>query len=358
MTHRVVAFGVGAALCTFALQVSARSFRTSAADPRGVAFRTQTMGTWATLTIVTADSASVADLAYRSLLVLHYVDSLMSNWTQTSEVARINRMAAKEVVVVHPEVATVVALAERVTRESDGAMDITVEPLVRLWGFLGGPRRVPTRAEVTKALASVGSDKVRFNFEKKTIRFIDPNTKIDLGGIAKGYGVDRVADGLRRAGTKAALIDLSGNMVALGDAPGKTGWTVGIRDPSGRLPYLGTIRLHDEAISTSGNYEQFVDVDGRRYGHIIDPRTGWPAEGLASVTVVSARAELCDAWDTGLFVLGSEKARATAKAHDEFAVVIVEPAANGAFTVWIEESLRARFKIESGARSSISVRYF
>ncbi len=329
-----------------------------AGTPRAVAFRTQTMGTWATLTIVTADSAAVADLAYRSLLEFHRVDSLMSNWTRTSEVARINRNAATVEVTVGPEVAAVLTLAGRVTRESDGAMDITVEPLVRAWGFLGGQRRVPTQSEIDAALECVGPEKVRFDSKKRTLRFTDPCTKIDLGGIAKGYGVDRVAEGLRRAGIADALIDLSGNMVALGNAAGKNGWSVGIRDPSGTRPYLGTIRMHGDAISTSGSYEQFVDVDGKRYGHIIDPRTGWPASGVVSVTVVAATAMTCDAWDTGLFVLGAEKARAVAKAHEEFAVVVVEPGSNGAFIVWVEESLRDRFKVESGTSSTITVRYF
>lgn len=325
---------------------------------RPVVFRTQTMGTWASLTLVTADSAAVADLAYRSLLVLHRVDSLMSNWTATSEVARINREAGTADVVAHSEIATVLELAERVTRESDGAMDITVEPVVRLWGFLGGPRRVPTQAEISNALASVGPDKLRFDSAQKTIRFTNPNTKIDLGGIAKGYGVDRVAELLRHAAITDALIDLSGNMVALGDAAGKDGWHVGIRDPSGERPYLGTVHLRNGAISTSGNYEQFIDADGRRYGHIIDPRTGWPADGPVSVTVVANSAMLCDAWDTGLFVLGAEKARAVAQAHDEFAVVIIEPRAGGGFVVWVEEALRSRFKIEPETVSRITLRYF
>ncbi len=316
------------------------------------------MGTWATLTIVTADSAAIADLAYRSLLVLHHVDSLMSNWTNSSEVARINREAGTRDVVVGAEVATVIDYAQRVMRESDGAMDITVEPVVRAWGFLGGKKHVPSQAEITTALASVGFDKMRFDEKARTIRFTNASTKIDLGGIAKGYGVDRVVDLLRRAGASNALVDLSGNMVALGNAAGKIGWTVGIRDPSGTLPYLATIRLHDGAISTSGNYEQFVDANGKRYGHIIDPRTGWPADGMNSVTVVASTALTCDAWDTGLFVLGSDTARAVAKAHDEFAVVIVEPREGGGFVVWVEESLRDRFAIESGARGSITVRYF
>jgi thiamine biosynthesis lipoprotein ApbE len=209
---------------------------------------------------------------------------------------------------------------------------------------LGGPRRVPSQAEITQALASVGADKMRFDPLRKTIRFTDAHTRIDLGGIAKGYGVDLVAGGLRRAGTMDALIDLSGNMVALGNAAGKDGWTVGVRDPSGERPYLGTIRLHDEAISTSGNYEQFVDVAGKRYGHIIDPRTGWPAQGLVSVTVAAAL--LCATRGTRAFSYWSEKA-CRREAHDEFAVVV--DAASGGFVVWIEESLR--FRIESGTKA-------
>ncbi|MCI0452270.1 MAG: FAD:protein FMN transferase [Candidatus Latescibacteria bacterium] len=328
------------------------------APSRAIPFRTQTMGTWATVTLVTADSSAVADLAYRGLLELHRVDSLMSNWTQTSEVARINRNAGTRDVNVHFEVALVLAEAARVTRDTGGAMDITVEPLVRLWGFLGGKKRIPTQDEITRTLASVGPDKVRFDAARRSIRFATPGTKIDLGGIAKGYGVDCVASILREAGAKDALIDLSGNMVALGNAPDKGGWSVGVRDPSGQHPYLGTIRLHDEAISTSGNYEQFVDADGKRYGHIIDPRTGWPAEGLVSVTVVAAHAVQCDAWDTGLFVLGSEKARALAKSREDISIVVVEPRSGGGYVVWVEESLRSRFKIESEVVSTLTLRYF
>ncbi len=325
---------------------------------RPVVFRTQTMGTWATLTIVTADSAAVADLAYRSLLELHRVDSLMSNWTRTSDVARINREAASRAVTVHPEVVAVLESAATVTRETDGAMDITVEPLVRLWGFLGGPKRVPSQAEIDRALLSVGPGKLHVDVEHRTVRFTSAKTQIDLGGIAKGFAVDLVVQGLRRAGVHDALVDLSGNMSALGDAAGKKGWLVGIRDPAGKQPYLATIRLNGDAVSTSGNYEQFLAADGKRYGHIIDPRTGWPADGVASVTVVSASAMQCDAWDTGLFVMGGEKARALAKSHDEFAVVIVEPGPGETFVIWVEESLRPRFQAQPETGRAVTVRYF
>jgi len=316
------------------------------------------MGTWATLTIVTADSAAVADLAYKSLVALHHVDSLMSNWTKTSEVARINREALTGPVTVHPEVAGVLTFAHQVARESDGAFDITVEPLVRLWGFLQGTPHVPEAAEIEATMERVGMNKMSFDSEAGVIRFAREGVRIDFGGIAKGYGVDRVADLLRASKTKNALIDLSGNMVALGDAITHDGWTVGIRDPSGKHSHVARLHLFDEAVATSGDYEQFVDMNGKRYGHILDPRTGYSARGLSSVTVVSSDAMTADAWATALFVLGPEKARRLATERDDLSVILIEPGENGAATMWVEESLRSRFQLIDAVSTTITVRYF
>jgi thiamine biosynthesis lipoprotein len=335
-------------------------FAVAQTDPaaRAVTFRTKTMGTWASLTLVTADSAAVADLAYEALVVFHGVDSLMSNWTTTSEVARINREAAPYEIDVHPEVADVIAFAQQVAKESGGAFDITIEPLVRLWGFIGGKPRVPTQNEITKTLAYVGSDKLMFDADTRSIHFVRDHVAIDLGGIAKGYGVDRAADILRDAGVTDALIDLSGNMVALGNAVGHPGWNLGIRDPDDRDAYVARLRISGEAIATSGDYEQFVDADGTRHGHIIDPRTGWSARGLTSVTVVAADAMVADAWATALFVLGPQSARRVAGERDDLAVVLIEPHSDGTRTLWVEETLRTRFLVEERVASLYSLRYF
>ncbi len=327
-------------------------------ERRPVAFRTQTMGTWASLTIVTADSAAVADLAYATLSVFHEVDSLMSNWTDASEVARINREAARGPIHIHPEVAEVIGLAQQVARESNGAFDITVEPLVRLWGFLGGPPRVPRQGEIAAVLQRVGQDKLRYDADAGTLHFTRDDVRIDLGGIAKGYGVDKAADLLRRAAVTDALLDLSGNMVALGNAATHEGWTVGIRDPSGTRSHLARIHLFDEAVATSADYEQFVDSDGERYGHILDPRTGWSAHGLASVTVVAARATVADAWATALFVLGPEAARRVAHEREDLSVVLIESQQDGDAIVWVEEQLRPRFQLEHGLTVPLTLRYF
>jgi thiamine biosynthesis lipoprotein len=147
-------------------------------------------------------------------------------------------------------------------------------------------------------------------------------------------------------------------MLAIGDGPGHKGWTVGIRDPEGIQPYLARVHLFDEAVATSGDYEQFVDKDGKRHGHIIDPRTGWSAHGLSSVTVVTPHAMVADAWATALFVLGPEKARALAKSREDLKVILVEPGDSHRATIWVEEQLKSRFELKEELRDKMLVLYF
>jgi thiamine biosynthesis lipoprotein len=326
--------------------------------PRPVAYPTRTMGTYANVVIVTADSGATAPIARRAHAAFARIDSLMSNWTTTSEVARLNREAAAGATAVHPEVAAVLEAALRLWRESDGAFDITVEPLVRLWGFLGGPRRVPRPEEIAALLPHVGAQHLRYDAGARTLWFTDPGVRIDLGGIAKGYAVDEVARGLRAQGVSRALVDLTGNMVAIGRPSPDRPWRIGIRDPRGRMPYVARLEIHDEAISTSGQYEQFVAADGRTYGHILDPRTGRPVDGLISVTVVAPTALACDSWDTPLFVMGPERARRKARELAGIAAVLIGPGGGGVDTLWVEESLRGRFQLEPAARALFRVKYF
>ena len=342
-----------AALAALALGSAAPAAR------RSVTWTQHTMGTYANVILVTADSAADAPRARLAQDALARVDSLMSNWTATSEVARVNRTAGHESTEVQPEVAVVIDSSLSLWRESDGVFDITVEPLMRAWGFLGGPRRVPTDAEARAAFRHVGAQHVHYDRATRTIRFDDDSVHIDLGGVAKGYAVDVAAQALARAGVTDALVDLTGNMYALGAPAGTDHWRIGIRDPRDRMPYFATLPLRPgEAISTSAQYEQFVTKDGHRYGHIMDPRTGRPAEGLSSVTVVSHSAFLCDMWDTPLFVLGPAAARRKAKQHVDFGVVLVEPGRDGVDTVWVQSSLADRFSLEPAARALFHVNVF
>src|SRR2546428_595061 len=186
-------------------------------------------------------------------------------------------------------------------------------PRVRAWGFIGGQPHVPSDSEATAAFHRIGAQQLRFDPVAGTLQYERPGVKIDLGGIAKGYAVDVAADSLRAHGIRDALVDLTGNMFALGHPPTAAGWRIGIRDPRDRLPYFARVRLNGEGISTSGKYEQFVAADGKTYGHIMDPRPGRAADGVLSVTLITPSGLDSDSWDTPMFVLGARKARRLAQ---------------------------------------------
>ena len=350
-------------LALLAIPVLAASPASVPAPARSINYPIHAMGTYVNVTLVTSDSAASARDAAAAHQAIRLVDSLMSNWTTTSEVARINRVADSVTTTVQPLVADVIGRSLRIWRGSEHTYDITVEPLVRAWGFIGGPRRVPSDSEARAAWALVGAGDVVFDSAAGTIHFARRGMRIDLGGIAKGYAVDQAMQALRARGVKNALVDASGNMMSLGTPPGSEHWRIGLRDPRDRVPYFARMWLDGDAISTSAQYEQWVAKDGKRYGHIIDPRTGQPASGLLAVTVVAPDATTSDSWDTPLYVLGLEAAKAKALERADVAAILIEPGApaeggSGRDTVWVESVLRPRFALEPNAERFFVVRYF
>ena len=326
---------------------------------RAVAYPARTMGTRATVILVVSDSAAGVGAAAAAHAAFAFTDSLMSHRIEASEVARLNREGGSGVSAVHPEVAQVLDAALAVWRESAGAFDVTVEPLVRAWGFIGGSPRVPRAAEADSALALVGSQHLTFDAQGRTLRFARPGMKIDVGGIASGHAVDRAAARLAAAGIRDALVNLSGHVAALGQpAPGEP-WRIGVRDPRDRMRHFATFALGaGEAAATSDRDEQFVAADGRTYGHVVDPRTGRSAEGLTSVTVIAPTAMLADAWSTALFVLGPAEAKRIARAREDLAVVLIEPGADGVDTAWVESGVLRRFALEPAAAGRFRVAPF
>lgn len=266
------------------------------------------MGTkaWIKIYGLRANEAEVA--AGDALRELHRIESVMSTWKEKSEISRLNRESAGTPRTVSAELITLVRSAFQYSELTDGAFDITARPLVRLWGFQGGTARVPSDHEIKETLKHVGYQKVTVDTAASTVT-LPAGMELDLAGIAKGYGVDRCIHILKKRGVKSALVNLGGNMYALGAPPGKPSWTIGIRDPRGGNGIVGSILLKDEAVATSGNYENLVEIDGKRYGHIIDPHTGRPVEHVLSVTVTAPTALASDALSTGMFVLGPNQVR-------------------------------------------------
>jgi thiamine biosynthesis lipoprotein len=269
------------------------------------------MGTkaWVTIAGMNDDAAEQAALA--AFREMYRIETVMSNWKDSSEVSRLNGGSRGKPFTVSPELFAIVDSSLYYAGKTFGAFDVTVRPLVVLWGFEGGSaKRIPGDAELAHALALVGFRKVVLDRAASTI-MLPPGSEIDLAGVAKGYAVDRSIAVLKKLGVANAFVNLGGNIFAMGSAPGKNGWPIGIRDPRGGAGTVGTLVLRDQAVATSGNYENFVEIEGKRFGHLIDPRTGRPVATVLSATAVAPTGLESDALSTGLFVLGPEDARAT-----------------------------------------------
>jgi FAD:protein FMN transferase len=256
------------------------------------------------------DADALPRIASEAFDEVDRIDRLMSHYKTSSELSRVNREAAAHPVSVDPELFALIAESLRYARESDGAFDITVGPLMKAWGFFRGGGRLPSADEVAAARRRVGSSHVILDAAAGSIAFDEPGVELDLGGIAKGYAVDRVVRRLRERRVSAALISAGGSTIyGLGAPPGLDAWPVDIADPIDGGKIAATVPLKDRALSVAGSSEKFFEADGVRYSHIMDPRTGVPARGVLSVAVLAPTGTAGDALDDAFFVLGVDASR-------------------------------------------------
>lgn len=258
-----------------------------------------------------------------------------------SELSRMNELAFLDPFAASPAMREALALSRRWVEASGGAFDPSVEPLIALWEEAGRAGELPTAAAIAAEREHVGFLHV-VTLEEGQVRYTVPGAALDFGAIAKGLIVDHAASALRDRGVERAILEVGGDAIAFG--PGS--FTFGIQDPTDRTKLLGTVAVEGGAVVTSGNYERFTEIDGKRYSHIIDPRTGRPEEnGLVSVTIVGGRAAAADAIATAVMVLGREAGAAFLAGLDDVAAVLVESTPEG-FVVWVSESLGARLTLD------------
>lgn len=255
------------------------------------------------------------------------LESKLTVFRETSEVSYVNAHAAEKPIKISDELFDLFSLCLHLYRETEGAFDITSGPLTRCWGFLRRQGRLPEPTEIETARAVVGSDKLRLDRVAKTIEFLQPGIEINLGSIGKGYALDRAASLMSRNIGNVLLNAGASSMRAVGPGEDGRGWMVGLRHPRSKFKRLGVLRLRDCALSTSGNEEQFFEYGNRRFSHIIDPRSGWPAEAVTSVSVVAPNGALSDALATAFFVGGREFAQRYCAAHKDVLVVMLESTA-------------------------------
>jgi len=248
---------------------------------------------------------SAVDAAFEEV---HRLERMLTVHRPESECSEVNRHAAQGAFKLSAEFFQLLYRCLEYSRQSEGAFDISVGPLIKAWGFHKGTGRRPDDKEVKAALAIVGHRHIHLDPAARTVRFDCAGMEINLGGIGKGYAVDRMASILKRRGFDTALIVGSGSSIyGLGTPPGEAnGWPIDIRDPRDSRKLAASVLLKDISISTSGSYEKSFWADGRTYSHILDPRTGYPAQGVLSVSVVAPRALDSEAWTKPCFVLGRQ----------------------------------------------------
>jgi thiamine biosynthesis lipoprotein len=291
------------------------------------------MGTFGHVIAVAENPGTAEKCIERAFEQLNNDEKLMSYHRDDSQVAEINRNAYKNPVKVSKQVFEVLQKAVEFSKVSGGAFDITVGPLVDLWRWAGEANSVPTDAELEQARSKVGYEKLILDANEMSVQFAVEGMKVDLGGIAKGYAIDRAVEAMQESGAIGGMVDIGGEIRCFGLPPaGQRRWRIGLQDPNTVQEDIGTgrpllvLKLTNAAVATSGHYRRFVVVEGKKYSHILDPKTGTSAESLSSVTIISPNATDADALATAVSVMGAEKGLALIETIPETEAILITSA--------------------------------
>jgi thiamine biosynthesis lipoprotein len=293
-----------------------------------------------------AEGAGDIEAAREALDGVDAIESVLSVYRADSEVSAINRTGAERPVVLAPALRELLTRSQALHAATGGAFDVTSTPLSRAWGFFRREGRLPAPEEIVAALDVVGMDLLAVDERAGTVRFLKAGVELNFNAIGKGYALDRVATGLRRSGVRHALLTAGGSSV-LAIGGGRQGFAVDLRSRLAAGP-LARLRLRDAALGTSGAGEQFFEAEGRRFGHVLDPRTGWPAQRTLSVSVVADDAASADALATAFFVGGAELARSYCEGHPRTLALLTPEGTTDELQVFGQHD---GVRIEPGGRS-------
>lgn len=290
---------------------------------------------------ITAYGRKSEEAVAAAVTEIERLDALLSTGSEMSEITMLNR---NKEAVVSEDSAYLLKRSMELWESTGGAFDITIYPVMKAWGFAGETFQVPEENELGNLLTYVDASRIAFDGEKNKV-VLPEQVEIDFGGIAKGYTSARVAQIMKEYHIKSAKLNLGGNVQTVGEKTDGSAWRIAIKSPDDTFPYLGVISVKDKAVITSGGYERYFEENGIIYHHIIDPKTGRPAQsGLCSVTIVCEDGTLADGLSTALYVLGKDKAIAYWKEHkDEFEAVLMDDIG----MLYVTEGLADSFSSES-----------
>lgn len=258
------------------------------------------------ITVVAKDSLQGNEFTQLAIDEVKRIENLISDWIPTTQISEVNRNAGIQAVRVDLEVFDLVERALRISKLTEGAFDISYASMDKIWKFDGSMKEMPTEDEIKKSVEKVGYQNVILNPKDTTIFLKNKGMKLGLGGIGQGYIADKIKELLQSKGCVSGLVNVSGDISTWGKQINGKPWTIGIINPMNKNKVFATFPLEDTAVETSGSYEKYVVFNGKRYSHIIDPRTGYPASGIVSISVFAKQTEMADALATGIFVMGVE----------------------------------------------------
>ena len=294
-----------------------------------------------TIMDLTVYGESASELLTEARQLVQKYERLFSVNTRTSDVAKLNQSSGRAVQV-SPETYELIQKSIEISKKTEGLFDISIYPLVRAWGFTKEEYRVPEPEELGRLLEKVDASKIRLEPDNRVT--LPEGMEIDLGGIAKGYLSQKLTELFREGGAQAAVVSLGGNVQTFGKKPDGAPFIVGITDPSDGTSLLGTVQVGEKAVITSGSYQRYFERDGKVYHHIIDKRTGAPAQSdLTSVTVIGGDGVTADSLATALFVMGKERAVQYAASHPEIQLVLVDTKSQ----IWTSEGIEMEENSES-----------
>ena len=262
------------------------------------------MGSRFDITMVASDSITANTYIDDAVAEIKRIENLISSWNPDSQTSLINKNAGIKPVVVDQELIDLILRAIQISKITNGAFDISYASVDKVWRYDGTMTHKPTAEEISNSIAKIGYQNILVDKDAKTVFLKLEGMKIGFGAIGKGYAADKTRKLLIGKGVKAGIINASGDLTTWGKQPDGKDWMVGITNPLNKDHVFSWFPIIDAAVATSGNYEKFVEFDGVKYSHIIDPRTGYPSTGLTSVTIFAKSAELCDALATSVFITG------------------------------------------------------
>lgn len=258
------------------------------------------------MTVVAKDTIQANIYIDMAVAEVKRIENLISDWIPTTQISQVSKNAGIQPVKVDKEVYDLVQRALKISQLTSGAFDISYASMDKIWKFDGSMKAMPTPEAIKQSVARIGYQKIVLDAKAQTIYLKEKGMKLGLGGIGQGYIADKIKDLLLSKGCTSGIVNVSGDINAWGYQTTGKPWTVAIVNPMNKSKVFATFPLENSAVETSGSYEKYVVFDGKRYSHIIDPRTGYPAQGVVSVSVFAKQTEIADALATGIFVLGVE----------------------------------------------------